>query len=1025
MSNQDVSLSTTAQDLTFPIQEQQGLTVHSMNNFSNNGNSSAATDVVALPELILLIGQCLDKSSLAICVRVSKAWNRLLLPCLWYSVCLHFGLGCEKIPPQINRPDMDQFQVRSALVRQLCITGRCFEYPRQTQVFCPNLRDLEIRQFNSEETNAVTPLVEFIELHKSAPIKSLWICWSDVGHELLDVISQHYHQLEELNIGQLSDSPVSWIERFESLWSRVRVLTLHGDWFSRCQRVVPYDYTEILTRLETVGLTKIEDLTLGSDITFHDPIVQIQLFLVLRSPRLVRLTWTFDHLEQSQEGPVTLMAKAIRQGRFSVQQQQQRDHQEQGHPLESLALCNGQFRDQDLCVVLKFMTHLRCLNLFNTNFGPGSWRILQQEIPRYLTTLQCLNISRSERSTGAMVHDVLCSVYNLKEFSGNYIKDTNLEEDIRSWVCLGLRVLNLAMVRTREGTEPLFYAQLSRLEELEKLNLGLGIVQEIEEATWNNVFYYNRDDLDLYVAMNNPFRLSMRHGLDQLRSLKRLYYLEGPDTDDVLSHVERLDADKTLWKENEEVRWVLEHLKKLKLVKNIEFDEQGWNKWKGHELKIVGAPNTLSRAVRGQILYSLVFPNLTSLTIFQNNKRGLIMTNFIRRHQSNLKYLEFNSNKAGVALETALECTQLLELKAGHLEWDSVDQWRQLILGPFWSQLKSLSLLWLRYRGSYYAHTETCVAILDLMKETGPASFQSLHFCNSIFLPCIVAVFLMVIRKSPKLRSLSWVMNGSNDSLTIPSAITLLSDMIKCGWRCPPLESLNFSGLLFNNCDLETLLKTTVQTLQELSLPGTEFDSGSWKILKSYLPQYLSQLTKLNLSLCNEVTGRMVQDILCSMTGLEDFAADYLAVFDIFRDPRPWVCLGLRRLQLAFFQYNEGSGIQMISRLAVLEQLEELRMDQNEVFTRRYSDLSWFFTEFDTIPFAWTLEHDLDRLKPLRRLKGLWAPKAVHTLWTEVEAGWVMEHWPRLRWIKGVTLNNEAKRILSKAGILMSHCLAL
>lgn len=80
-------------------------------------------------------------------------------------------------------------------------------------------------------------------------------------------------------------------------------------------------------------------------------------------------------------------------------------------------------------------------NVHSTTFDFASWSIIK-EIPRYESTLQDLSVSSCSHVTGTMVHDIMCSISGLKTFTANYIKDTNLLEDTRPWLSLGMKNLS-------------------------------------------------------------------------------------------------------------------------------------------------------------------------------------------------------------------------------------------------------------------------------------------------------------------------------------------------------------------------------------------------------------------------------------------------------------------------------------------------------------------------------------------------------------------------------------------------------
>lgn len=125
---------------------------------------------------------------------------------------------------------------------------------------------------------------------------------------------------------------------------------------------------------------------------------------------------------------------------------------------------------------------------------------------------------------------------------------------------------------------------------------------------------------------------------------------------------------------------------------------------------------------------------------------------------------------------------------------------------------------------------------------------------------------------------------------------------------CFAQQSLSFIALAhmhFYNEDFKDLLRVMRTPLIKLHLEQTNFEKESLRILKENAMMMMSccshvtVLRVLNLKGCEgeddyALDGVAIQDMLCTMPALQEFRAGVLRDTDILRDPREWVCLGMK-----------------------------------------------------------------------------------------------------------------------------------
>ncbi|KAG0049267.1 hypothetical protein BGZ83_005908 [Gryganskiella cystojenkinii] len=533
---------------------------------------------LAIPEIIILVGEYMDNRSLTICLCVSKQWHRVLLPRFWHSLELSFG------DPE---PSFEVFQKHSHLIRELVIFAMYnLVYYDGDDLVCPNLQVLEINQASGEFFCKLydPDLEDLLSKHQST-VRTLSV-QIETSPGMWNDLTEYGPQLKELFLEQaVFDTAQQWKELYKNLWSRLTKLTMGYNRLEEGERgeeeEEEEDDTKVIYRKSTEEgegenvsvealLLQLASITFQSDEvdlvieTFlqdlslcnsHEgdveTMIRLQCLLIQNSPELTRLRWETDwNWHDPDMMPMAMLATAINSGTCRPRK------------LKHLLLANAPFCDPDFKVVLEAMTTtgLTTLYLNRTGFGSGSWSVLKNiKTPHHLTTLQALHVGEPG-VTGEMVQEILTSMPNLEVFESGMLQGSDLLADTRPWVCTKMTSLSLGFEPTRNGTidEDLFLSRLGRLERLEDLNLGIEYTTGLRPY---RLMLVQEDEQGNEEGGEKRGGIIGRCGLDLLKSLRRLKYLTGP-------------SDKYFTWTIAEARWALEHWPRLEELSEVDVESK-------------------------------------------------------------------------------------------------------------------------------------------------------------------------------------------------------------------------------------------------------------------------------------------------------------------------------------------------------------------------------------------------------------------------------------------------------------------
>ncbi|KAG0285558.1 hypothetical protein BGZ96_010203 [Linnemannia gamsii] len=323
--------------------------------------------------------------------------------------------------------------------------------------------------------------------------------------------------------------------------------------------------------------------------------------------------------------------------------------------------------------------------------------------------------------------------------------------------------------------------------------------------------------------------------------------------------------------------------------------------------------------------------------------------------------------------------------------------------------------------------------------------------------------FKVFIADSPRLKSLVWQLHRSHAGSTPRELLWVTTeDDFWQDYHGQPAEPLQHwleltslvltsgkESLAVSDQQLAILLDRAGDTMECLTLGAVQVGEATFRSMR----RFFGSLTHLDLRLCSNVTGAMVQHVLASCPGLKSVAADSIHASNIM-DGDPWVCLGLqswtvfvdllvasssrsssssggvggggngtqgsrlqhqkqqqsrsgRQAQKGKLKANDNTKTSnsyedeqqqlqqcVFERLSLLTSLERLDLDRHYPLTGRAA-----LKTVETLD--WRLRKGLDKLITLTRLTTVCLSSHQSMNMSKSAAVWMIEHWLQLEVVRG------------------------
>ncbi|KAK3823267.1 MAG: hypothetical protein J3Q66DRAFT_331279 [Benniella sp.] len=243
-----------------------------------------------------------------------------------------------------------------------------------------------------------------------------------------------------------------------------------------------------------------------------------------------------------------------------------------------------------------------------------------------------------------------------------------------------------------------------------------------------------------------------------------------------------------------------------------------------------------------------------------------------------------------------------------------------------------------------------------------------------------VPLFIEFLRRCPGLTSIRWRSKKGHEREFLSELSALLE-----AHELLYLEHLDVGARLIT----ANLLAEVIRNMPQITTLSLMVSNYVHRMVDfAALQPYFTSLRVLELFPENSLKTRMAQDILSSCPLLEKLVAPCVDA-DVVTEGRPWVCLGLKFLELAFcfIPPNTISTVQplVFDRLSKLTQLEEWRITGS---SRCGGNIDL------------RIRRGLDKLSTLRQLHTVIAYDVVEKM-EDAEVNWILDHWKRLTVFSG------------------------
>ncbi|KAG0331457.1 hypothetical protein BG000_010910 [Podila horticola] len=453
----------------------------------------------------------LDRTTLLICLRVCRAWYRVLEPWLWHD----FWLLRNHIPAdylivlQRNRHSITHNDVRQGLFKQAVAQRR---YPSLASIE-KNGRHIRRLFYYGEEHlfQQLSPFctqLQYLETARYGPeMKPLLL-------QNLDTLQTFICKTDPVKVPGAEPVFMEWIWKYLEDMKELRVVELDSVILSDYEGSKFGIVCRRLTRLSLVDSKLIERpksetedfMTLKSlvlDQSYIPKLEQLELFKLC--PVMESLTW------RSRTGalPISNFLVYLRSDKSPV-----------AH-LARLDLSTSKIMDEDFVQIIQLLPHLTHLQAAKTLFGPASTQALLQ---RQAHQMQLINLLDCPDVTKVETQALLQGCPALKVFYAPVVSAVGMLGS--KWVCTDLEELDVSIADIDQLPAPSFprhravYSQLSMLVHLRVLRLGdSGFVPMPDPRAPESASQSESPQLKFVLDMRLDSGLGLLSTLTQLREL--------------------------------------------------------------------------------------------------------------------------------------------------------------------------------------------------------------------------------------------------------------------------------------------------------------------------------------------------------------------------------------------------------------------------------------------------------------------------------------------------------------------------
>ncbi|KAG0049021.1 hypothetical protein BGZ83_006138 [Gryganskiella cystojenkinii] len=444
----------------------------------------------------------------------------------------------------------------------------------------------------------------------------------------------------------------------------------------------------------------------------------------------------------------------------------------------------------------------------------------------------------------------------------------------------------------------------------------------------------------------------------------------------------------------------------------------------------------------------LIFRNLKNFTLAASNpsQRKYTKHRFIPQHHKTLEQISFNgwgydTKVFGPLWKAIASCPRLQSLSAGSLCLKSLESWagfRHLWSNQLTHRLCLSSIDIWAPPSSRQGNDKTVESILR--EDLGYSKIKQLELRFLGGYASRLDQQSLLLGWAPALESFLWQFSSPRIRQFKRFSFQTLDQLLKQRLStCPKLVHLHVSMQLepayddfgdeikddpkdeecdqiFSFLEAKSLL-VDEYPLESLTLPQNWFGTRSWDVVKNH-PIWPTSLTILDLKDAVRLPGSVVQEMLCTLPNLKVFGAAQITDMDVVNDPRPWVCLRLRKLSLGIVitatekQTRSDHRQMFFERLGTLTSLKELLMLSMERENAWRTFDGWILDKDPEDNEGWGEPTDfslkrrlkfglryggLTHLKGLRGLERLQFFSKVPQKLQKTDLEWMVKHWPKLK----------------------------